>query len=164
MKIKLFVCALVLVFGCCSAYSDIVHLKDGRKVSGRVLVHDERIVEVDIGGGTVIHNIEEVGRIELTAEGMPDPPKKKTGLEKFIDDIKNKANKYLRKRRMKQAIKELHELRVKEAENTNKQKAAKSTVSGSEHREAANKASMDAHNAQIKAMKDRGKALNENKM
>ncbi|MFH1836749.1 MAG: hypothetical protein ABH862_01365 [Candidatus Omnitrophota bacterium] len=116
---------------CYCAYADIVHLKDGRSVTGKVVSQDVDIVEIEIGGGTVIHRVEEVEHVEETAEDIVFKPKEKSSLEKFIDGIKRKVEQYFRKRRIKKATKELHDLRLKEYEFTKKQEESASNANKS---------------------------------
>jgi len=146
---------------CNCAYADIVYLKNGRKITGKVVVQNEKVIEVDINGGTIVHNTEDVDRVVETNEAIAYAPPKKTGLEKFIDNIKNKVNEYFRRKKREKVIKELHDLRVKEYEYTKKQEAVANTVSMNDIMAAANQASMDAHNAQIKSMKAMAEAMKE---
>jgi len=46
------------------AFADIVYLKNGGKVKGAVVSQSGQGVVIDIGGGTVTHNRNDVARIE----------------------------------------------------------------------------------------------------
>ncbi|MBU1084564.1 MAG: hypothetical protein KKG84_05660 [Candidatus Omnitrophica bacterium] len=52
------------------AYADIVQLKNGRTITGRVVVQDEKVIEIDIGGGSVSLNMEEVDHVEEPGENV----------------------------------------------------------------------------------------------
>lgn len=76
--LKHLLAALLLLAPALPAAADIVHLRNGGKIEGRVTVHEDKIV-VDIGKGTVSVPKDEILKIEKkpwNPSGAPPPPLK----------------------------------------------------------------------------------------
>lgn len=50
--VRLWVCALLCVIGCLSAYGEVVVLRSGQHVSGEIMVHNEEVVVIRTKSGT----------------------------------------------------------------------------------------------------------------
>ncbi|MCK5450472.1 MAG: hypothetical protein KAI70_01755 [Candidatus Omnitrophica bacterium] len=85
---KTLVCAVLcfFVFSLC-ANADIIHLKNGRKITGMVVLETEDIIEVDIGGGTATHFKEDIDFIEKAEE-------EKSAIKKTVAKTKKKVSEF----------------------------------------------------------------------
>jgi len=60
-----------------TASADIIYLKNGGKINGKVIRDDGNTVTVDIGGGTVVQNKSDIVRMKTEAEFL-QPKEMKT--------------------------------------------------------------------------------------
>lgn len=56
--------AMAGILACATANADVIYLKNGGRVHGLVIRDNGKTVTIDIGNGTVVHNRQDILRIE----------------------------------------------------------------------------------------------------
>lgn len=87
IKVKTLIVSVILAASAASwALADVVYLKNGGKITGKIVKYGPDTVTVDIGGGTVVQNKADIVRIKSDAEMLEPKVAEKDALKTAEDE------------------------------------------------------------------------------